>query len=410
MKLLKWASQGAFSLVRFLDDWVGLPEKVAASLHYRRSWRKYLSVTSVPAAPVLWVHGASVGELEDVMAFVSRQDLLQEAGFTYERLIVTASSVSARSRLEQFRESHRPLYAGPLPPESPAEVKDFLKILRPEYLLLSHSDLWPVLLGLAQKTLKRIIWLPAHEASARFTAPLLLPVAKTHLGQRRSEKWQGHQEFPQSFVGNLRVDRILSRIEKQRKVPEHILERLGAQPQPQKISFLLGSAWLEDGHFWAEALKPLSPAERASLQLVVMPHEIHDSFQTAQLQGLLPEARILGVEGILVEAYQNFSAAFVGGGFRTGLHNVLEPALWARPTYCGPLLRKQADAPSLVRGGQLQSFSDPAAFALELKKWIHEPAYRSQRQAEAQRGAQELLGARGASERLASLVGRQRQL
>ncbi len=396
-------SQFSFFLVRLLDDWIGLPEKLAASVHFRRAWRKHLGKIPPKTALRLWVHGASVGELEDILAFICDERLLKQAGLSASQIILTASSISAQARLEKLSQEKNFLYCGPLPPESRSDIKTFFRELQPDFLLLSQSDLWPLLLTEALNHIRKILWLPNRESSARFTAPLLLPAHLCTIGQRDSSQVHFSVDAPKVFIGKLRMDRILDRIEKQKSRHEHVLERHGAQPNPQRLSILLGSAWTEDAQFFSETLAHLTEEERADLQIVVLPHEVKDGFQIASIQGRLPEARVLPIEGVLLEAYQNFDLAFVGGGFATGLHNILEPALWGLPVFSGPRTRKQPDAAELRTLGLYRSLKSAADFSQILRQFLNRDTLRAHKLG-LEESFQKLIQGRGASERLSSFL------
>jgi 3-deoxy-D-manno-octulosonic-acid transferase len=117
---------------------------------------------------------------------------------------------------------------------------------------------------------------------------------------------------------------------------------------------IIGSCWPEDAEKVSDALKLISPQLKKNLQLVILPHEVRDPHQVALIKRSLPEARVVATDGILLEAYKDFDVAMIGGGWKTGLHNVLEPTLWGLPTLCGPDTRKQPDARYLKDWGALK--------------------------------------------------------
>ncbi len=56
--------------------------------------------------------------------------------------------------------------------------------------------------------------------------------------------------------------------------------------------------------------------------------------------------------GLLTKIYSYADIAYVGGGFKTGLHNTLEPAVFGIPVIIGPKYHGFAEAEMLVeRGG-----------------------------------------------------------
>lgn len=405
-------SSGVFRAAEFADAWFGLPRKVADSLHFRQEWRRSLPPPGTFAArSSLWIHGASVGELEDLMAFFADERLLERVGLAKSDLVLTAASVSAASRLEKLAAAgYR--YAGPLPPETVSEVSAFLKELQPRLLVLSHADFWPVLLAEAANSLSAgCLWMPARPPSSWNMSELCLKNFVTAIGVRAKHDENIFRERPAfglapgrvRWVGNSRVDRILSRMEASQAKP-HPLEEYGCAPNATEGPHLLvGSCWLEDARALAQALLMLGESA-ARLRITVIPHEVRDPHMVAAIKSQLPSGRVLAVEGVLAESYRGFDAALVGGGFRTGLHNILEPALWGVPTAVGPLLKKQPEAGQLVDAGQLRVVATVAELTAFLREIIDAPTRDLLRRRAS--GAANLLRAHaGSSERLADFVG-----
>ena len=60
---------------------------------------------------------------------------------------------------------------------------------------------------------------------------------------------------------------------------------------------------------------------------------------------------IIDTIGILTKIYSYADIAYVGGGFETGLHNILEPATFGVPIIIGPKYDKFREAVGLVNEG-----------------------------------------------------------
>ena len=406
-------SNTLFRAAEFADAWVGLPSKVSDSLHFRQDWRNFFP-SRRPDDPTLWIHGASVGEIEDLAALFSEPSALKLMGYPLHRIVITASSISARERLENWR--HRGFaYCGPLPPESVREIKAFLYLLKPELMVLSHSDIWPVAFEEAKRSLKKgCLWLPSRIPSSRTLMNDELGNFVQTIGCRSVAELDHFRESPLPgtpdlvWIGNPRVDRILSRIRGAQPQLTHALDEWGCRPDKGRISWILGSCWLEDAQIVAGALGRLTAQEVARFQIVVIPHETKDAHLVAAIQSILPMARVLTVQGVLAEAYRDFDLALVGGGFKTGLHNVLEPTLWEVPAIVGPLLRQQPEAPALQKIGQLHVVSSIDTLALFLKKLLNAQEL-SAFKAKSKLAARELRAHEGATLRLAELIRKKSQ-
>ncbi len=414
MKLLPFLSSATFQAMKIADAFVTLPKSLGDSIHFRCSWKEF-KFSKEAASKTLWIHGASVGELEDLANFFLDPNLVESSGYQYKEIIVTSSSVSAESFLRKIQNQIPIAYAGPLPPEDTKELSDFYATYKPELLVLSHSDLWPLALEIAQKEYlsKGIIWLPSHAESGKLLFEKIIkqsslkkvcarnPIDQQLLEARLKDIFT-NSEFV--LLGNPRIDRIIQRINKQKELDAHRLESHRCAPETGKLSILLGSAWVEDAAILAEGLKALSAAEMAQIQIVVIPHVINNMHLTASIQHLLPMARVLSVEGALLEAYQDFDLAFVGGGFQTGLHSVLEPAIWGIPIICGPQLKKQPDAKNLMAKGALRSILSTQELSKILKASLAKEQDYVEWKSSALKSKDELLLLKGASEHLSSII------
>ena len=83
---------------------------------------------------------------------------------------------------------------------------------------------------------------------------------------------------------------------------------------------------------------------------------------------------IIDTIGLLTKIYSYADAAYVGGGFRTGLHNILEPATFGIPVVIGPVYNKFKEAVDLVNLGGCISVGNQSAFSNtfnKLKNDIH---------------------------------------
>ncbi len=102
-----------------------------------------------PSGPLIWLHGASVGELLAVVPLIER---IRERDF---HLLVTSGTVSSAALAEQR------LPAGALhqfvPLDSPPFVGRFLDHWRPNLALFIESELWPnLILGCAERKIPMI--------------------------------------------------------------------------------------------------------------------------------------------------------------------------------------------------------------------------------------------------------------
>jgi 3-deoxy-D-manno-octulosonic-acid transferase len=74
----------------------------------------------------------------------------------------------------------------------------------------------------------------------------------------------------------------------------------------------------------------------------------------------LENHRVLVVDqlGVLFGLYGGAQAAFVGGAFKQGLHNIIEPLSWGLPVAFGPDLGRHWEAEEAICDGVAQKVTD----------------------------------------------------
>jgi 3-deoxy-D-manno-octulosonic-acid transferase len=162
-------------------------------------------------------------------------------------------------------------------------------------------------------------------------------------------------------VGDTRYDRVAGKAALSRLrmlVPEHILK--------DRKAIVVGSSWSEDEEVLLPALFALL-ARDPRLLCIIVPHEPtidHLEFLEYRLNGSVPSLRfsylqswhgervlIVDSIGILLPLYAVADVAFVGGGFKSNVHNTLEPAAYGIPVLYGPKIGNSQEAQDLADAG-----------------------------------------------------------
>jgi 3-deoxy-D-manno-octulosonic-acid transferase len=162
-------------------------------------------------------------------------------------------------------------------------------------------------------------------------------------------------------IGDTRYDQVWQRSTDARKkhlIPLSILE--------EKKIFIAGSTWPEDEEVLLPTIKKLLEYDPKVL-VILVPHEPTEEaleaiekqlpFKTKSIRFSLlndySRERIIIVDsvGILMALYQYADIAYVGGSFRQGVHNVLEPAVYGIPVIYGPRYTNSQEAQELLRRG-----------------------------------------------------------
>lgn len=151
----------------------------------RLAERRGLASADRPKGPLVWLHGASVGEVISILPLSER---LLERGL---RVLLTSGTLTS-SRLVAQR-GHPALIHQFIPLDARKFVARFLDYWQPDLALMAESELWPNLMG---------------ELSRRET-PLIL--VNGRLSERSSERWARLPRSARSLLGT--VDLCLAQSE-----------------------------------------------------------------------------------------------------------------------------------------------------------------------------------------------------
>lgn len=126
------------------------------------------------------------------------------------------------------------------------------------------------------------------------------------------------------------------------------------------FTVVLGSCW-EKELLFIQHFKITNEAIFKTIKWIIVPHDIHPDFvkkitntftnHEMYNTNTLDETKnvlIINKIGLLRSIYQLASISIVGGGFKNGIHNILEPAIWGSPILFGPKHAKFPEADILI--------------------------------------------------------------
>lgn len=361
-RMYRWAAQA----VHHLPLGSG---KLARSLAGRRGaaerWIDW-AARHRTTAPLVWIHGASVGEALTAQPVVARlRSILRDVQVTHS---FTSPSV------EQWPAPFEAETADYAPLDEPAPVARVLEALSPSLLVFSRGDLWPELVLTAQAQDVPVAVLGAGvRPRSRRRHPLARPLyAAIHervswlgaVSQADAARWTelGVPQDAVEVTGDPRHDQVLERVTRVQQLGSLLPWTEGAP------TLVAGSAEPADVPVLLEATRTVL-AQHPSAKLLLVPHAPHGGFmkrlharcrrsglEVTAWPGTDPERQApvvaVTVRGLLYDLYALGGAAYVGGGFRPGrLHAVIEPAAYGLPVVVGPEWRGAADVASLVASG-----------------------------------------------------------
>lgn len=387
--------------------------KVRATLAGRNGLWQRLSVQAAArrSAPLVWFHVASAGEYLQATPVMER---LMAAGY---QCALTVTSVSGYQWATKRVRPANLVLVDYLPFDTRRNAARLIDLLKPAALVYVKFDLWPNLIWEARRTgvPQFLISATLQAGSKRLNTVLGRSLYRTVYSaidaiyavanddaRRFLATAPGHAHV--EVLGDTRFDSVLDR-----------RATLKPPPLPDFVSqgpvLVLGSMWLADEQ---RVLPVVREALRdfPTLTCIVAPHEVDEyhlrtveavfnGLPVQRLKRLAPagteRCRVILVDtvGQLSALYHYATAAYVGGAFGRGVHNVMEPSAMGAVTVCGPFYQNSPEAAALIAQGKCFSVKDGPSFRAILYRWLNNPqaaralGSEARRYIEAQAGAAE---------------------
>ncbi|MDR0509884.1 MAG: 3-deoxy-D-manno-octulosonic acid transferase [Rikenellaceae bacterium] len=324
---------------------------------------------------VVWVHAASLGEFEQGRPLIEAI----KAQHPEYKLLLTFFSPSGYEVRKDYKGADHVFY---LPADAPANVRRFLRTVRPEVAIFVKYEFWlNYLRGLRRIGCRTFLVSAIFRRDSVFfrwyggAYRRALATYETIFAQHGLSLQLLAELGVNSAVeaGDTRFDRVAAIAAAARG--NGTVERFGGDGR----LLVAGSTWPPD-----EATLMEAAAQFDDLKLVIVPHETEPA-RIDRLMALLDEkglnavrysderadlaaARVLVVDtiGLLSSLYRYGWLTYIGGGFGAGIHNTLEAAVFGRPVAFGPNYRRFMEAREMVDLGCARS----VATAQELEAWI----------------------------------------
>ena len=306
-------------------------------------------------------HTASLGEFEHI------RPVLQALKEKYDTInIVTFFSPSGYENVANAKGLDFHLY---LPFDFWFNWKKIYQIINPSLVIIAKHDVWP-----AQ------VWTARHQNLAIYliNASLSAKSSRTRWGVKSFLKhvyrdFTGIYAISDDDTKRFSVHYPRCHVERvgDTKYDQVVLRKNVAKEQkliPTKWSennwiFMAGSIWPEDEeHILPALIKILKEEEK--IRLVLVPHQpeskavkrLEEAFKKWGVQLFskrekIQKEKVLIVDtvGYLAGLYHHAQAAYVGGSFQQGIHNVMEPAIFGIPVFYGPVHENSYEAIQLAK-------------------------------------------------------------
>ncbi len=307
----------------------------------QQSLRKKIELKE-PGQKRIWIHASSLGEFEQGRPVIEKL----RTTFPHLSIVLTFFSPSGYEVRKNYEKVDFVTY---LPIDTPANAREFIKQIMPDLAIFVKYDIW---LNYLKNCFKLDI--PVIFVSARFRPDQYyftigkslyfryFKNVKQFLVQDSDSKSVLTENGLDNVIvtGDTRVDRVTEIAKNSRKFPaiEKYIDNYNA--------IVCGSTWSSDIDILSSLIKEM----KDSLKFVIAPHDVSERSidnLAEQLPGAIRYSNmadnnfdkrpvlIIDEIGMLSSLYAYGKYAYVGGGFRGALHNILEPAAHGIPVFFG---------------------------------------------------------------------------
>jgi len=340
-----------------------------------------LQETIIPGEPILWFHASSLGEFEQGMPVI---EAIRSLSPEY-KILLTFFSPSGYELRKNYPFADYVFY---LPLDTKKNAIKFIEIVRPKKVFFIKYEFWyNFLTQLKEEGIPTYIFSALFRPSQVFFKPwgrwyLKAISSYEHIFVQNQESFDILHKYGfnnVSISGDTRLDRVGEIAD---GAPR--LEKLETFCGGQK-AIIAGSTWKED----EDLIIPYINKSSAGLKFVIAPHEVTPQtlerignaleknfvFYSSATNEELSKAEVLVVDGYgyLNSIYRYGMLAYVGGGFTSGIHSILEPAVFGIPVIFGPDYHKFQEAYDMLRLGAASCINDSADLETQIESFRLNP-------------------------------------
>ena len=316
-----------------------------------------------PKPEIIWMHCSSLGEFEQGRPVFEKI----KSEYPNARLLLTFFSPSGYEIRKDYKGADWVFY---LPLDSKVNAGKFFGIVNPSLVVFVKYEYWYYYLTECKKRNIPLLMVSAIFRSGQpffnWYGNLYRKMLKcfTHFfvqDENSKSLLQNLNITNVTVAGDTRFDRVITVVENFQPVVE--IEKFCGD---SKI-IVAGSTWPNDEKIIKELASTLP-----DVKIIIAPHEIHPGHLT-QLKNIFPNSvffsefknnpapggtkfktpQILIIDniGMLSKLYRYATITYTGGGFDSGIHNVLEAAVYGKPVIFGPKFEKFKEAIDLIKAG-----------------------------------------------------------
>ncbi|HUH26863.1 3-deoxy-D-manno-octulosonic acid transferase [Gelidibacter sp.] len=315
-----------------------------------------------------WFHCASLGEYEQGLPIFKEL----RAENPQHKIVLTFFSPSGYEIRKNTDVADVVVY---LPMDTKNNSKRFLELVNPELTIFVKYEIWPNYLSELKKRNLRAILISAvfrkEQSYFQFYGKMMRDALSTFehifVQDKSSQYLLNSAHFNNvTIAGDTRYDRVSDQLQQNNKLS--FIEDF----RDGKPCVVIGSSWPEDEALFISYINRRTSKD---VKFIIAPHNIkgnqidHFAKQLNKKTVLFSkkddhnlaefEVFIVDTIGILSKIYSYADIAYVGGGMgQTGLHNILEPAVFGVPIIIGKNYKKFPEAFQMIKNGGVLSIKN----------------------------------------------------
>ncbi|MBN1634747.1 MAG: hypothetical protein JW917_11330 [Ignavibacteria bacterium] len=356
------------------------------------------------------IHSSSLGEFQQAIPLIEQ---LRKRNFN---IICTFFSPSGYNHAKIPYCDILKIY---LPFDSHRRVKEFLNLIEPDLIILMRYDLWfnflyeakrrniTITVANARFDEKDKIW--SMLIAGSFKKTMYRMIDKLFVIDKDDElnyknKLKGFKgEIV--MVGDSKYERVYNSV---RDLKDYSV--LPKDIHKNKKVFVIGSSWKDDEDVLLPVLDRIE-GKQGGILTILVPHEPKETkisaiektisvkyknFRTIRYTGIKNYKNenliIVNTVGILAKLYSIAYLSYVGGGFRTGLHNILEPVIFNVPVFFANQAKNSDEDELLLKSGCGIPIKNKKNFFREVYPLLNDKGYRDELAANCSKVFEHTLG------------------
>lgn len=330
-------------------------KKIKLFVTGRKKTFNHITTAISKSDEVIWFHCASLGEFEQGRPIIEKI----KTNYPKYKIALTFFSPSGYEIRKNYAFADVVTY---LPLDTKNNAKTFLDLVHPKMAIFVKYEFWPNILNeLKNRNIETILVSGIFRENQAFFKSYGVWMRKSlkafshfFVQNEKSKKLLQQIKFNNvTKSGDTRFDRVYE-ITKQDNSLQFIEDFI-----QNKYTVVAGSTWLKDEEYLVNYIN-FHASENE--KFIIAPHNI-DIKKIEELKNSIHKKTILFSDkekdnsaqviiidtiGILTKIYNYANVAYIGGGFGSGIHNILEPATFGVPLIIGPNYLKFQEAIDLV--------------------------------------------------------------